>query len=91
MVVEALHDLGLGLLAQVHSHPGDDARHSDGDDVLVLMPYEEMLSIVVPRYGDLGIWPISMCGVHQFQQRVWRLCTGGLENILLAPGVVDQR
>ena len=26
---------GLGILCQVHSHPGGDARHSDGDDELV--------------------------------------------------------
>ncbi len=37
-VVHALRPHGLGLLAQVHSHPSDDARHSDGDDSMILLP-----------------------------------------------------
>ena len=43
--------MGLGILAQVHSHPGRVARHSDGDDDLVVMPFENMLSLVAPYYG----------------------------------------
>jgi len=34
----------MGILCQVHSHPGSDTRHSDGDDELVLLPFEGMLS-----------------------------------------------
>src|SRR5690606_16609427 len=41
----------LGVVAQVHSHPGGDTRHSDGDDQLVLMPYEGLFSLVVAHYG----------------------------------------
>lgn len=29
---------GLGVIAQVHSHPGWDTRHSDGDDQMVSCP-----------------------------------------------------
>jgi hypothetical protein len=64
----------LGILAQVHSHPGDDARHSDGDDDLVLMPFEGMLSVVAPRFG-LGFTGIEQVCVHQFQDGRWMLCT----------------
>lgn len=64
----------LGILAQVHSHPGDDARHSDGDDELVLMPFENMLSIVAPRFG-LTLVSLDQACVHQFQDGRWVLCS----------------
>jgi len=60
--------LGLGIIAQVHSHPGTDVRHSDGDDDLVLMPFEGMFSLVVGRYGDAALLD---GGLHQYQDGVW--------------------
>ncbi len=62
---------GLGLVAQVHSHPGHDTRHSDGDDQLVLMPFEGMFSLVVADYGQGGLLPEHGAGLHQFQQGRW--------------------
>lgn len=68
--------MGLGILAQVHSHPGIDTRHSDGDDNLILMPFENMLSLIAPNYGRTikSIWDFS---VHQFQDHRWVLCDQG--------------
>ena len=66
--------MGLGILAQVHSHPGRDTRHSDGDDDLVVMPFENMLSLVAPYYGRT-LRAITDFSVHQFQDRRWVLCT----------------
>ena len=63
--------LGLGIVAQVHSHPDHDTRHSDGDDLLVLMPFERMFSVVVARYGDGGLTPDAGVGLHQFQGGRW--------------------
>lgn len=64
---------GLLLLAQVHSHPGRDVRHSDGDDDLIVMPFEGMLSIVVPLYGVE--WSgLETAGVHQYQDGRWTRC-----------------
>jgi proteasome lid subunit RPN8/RPN11 len=62
---------GLAVLAQVHSHPGTDTCHSDGDDQLVLMPYEGMFSLVVGRYGDGALHPAHGAGLHQFQDSRW--------------------
>jgi hypothetical protein len=87
----AARHLGLGLLAQVHSHGGDDARHSDGDDELILMPFEGMLSIVVPHHGGRGMRPLSGCGIHQFQDKRWALCTAGLAALQTVPALVDIR
>jgi proteasome lid subunit RPN8/RPN11 len=64
----------LGVIAQVHSHPGADARHSDGDDKLILMPFENMLSIVAPHFGLTLETMADLC-VHQFQDGQWKLCT----------------
>jgi len=69
----AARNNGLGILCQVHSHPGLDTRHSDGDDDLVLLPFEGMLSIVVPKFG-VGLESLDQCSVHQFQQGKWVLC-----------------
>lgn len=72
--VDDAHDQGLGILAQVHSHPSWDTRHSDGDDELIVMPFEGMLSLVAPFYGRT-IASIGDLSVHQFQDHRWVLCT----------------
>lgn len=83
---------GLGLLCQVHSHPGRDARHSDGDDELVLLPFEGMLSIVAPHYG-VNLRSVSDLTVHQFQQGGWVLCSAGsvAKHITIVSPVSDLR
>jgi proteasome lid subunit RPN8/RPN11 len=63
--------LRLGVVAQVHSHPGLDTRHSDGDDDLVLMPFNGMFSLVVARYGEGSLLPEQGAGLHQFQDGRW--------------------
>lgn len=97
---EAVHDitqtarrLRLGVLVQVHSHPGAWTRHSLGDDHMVLMPYEGMLSIVAPHYGATGLRPLSTLGVHQFQDGRWRLATEGSisRSFTLVPAGMDLR
>ncbi len=90
-VVHALRPHGLGLLAQIHSHPGGDARHSFGDDDMIFLPFEGTLSIVVPWYGRDGMHPLSTCGIHQFQNGRWVLCDSNLENIQIVPTLVDVR
>jgi len=50
----AARRLGLAVMAQVHSHPGADTRHSDGDDELIVLPREGMFSLVIGRYGASG-------------------------------------
>lgn len=70
----AARDHKLGVLCQVHSHPGGDARHSDGDDELVLLPFEGMLSIVAPRFA-IDVQGIADYCVHQYQDGRWVLCS----------------
>lgn len=79
--------LGLVLVAQVHSHPGNDTRHSDGDDRLILMPHEGMFSLVVGNYGDGHIVPQNGSGVHQYQDGRWVQITKEYESVILAPAM----
>ena len=64
---------GVSILAQVHSHPGFDTRHSDGDDELILLPFEGMLSLVAPNFGR-NLRALEKMSVHQLQEGVWTLC-----------------
>lgn len=88
----AARESQLGILAQVHSHPGADARHSDGDDELVLMPFENMLSIVAPHFG-LTLETMADVCVHQFQDGRWVLCSTGSvkRSVQLVSDAVDLR
>lgn len=83
---------GLGLLVQVHSHPGTDARHSDGDDHLVLLPFEDMLSVVAPQFG-LPFRALGDVCVHQFQDGRWVLCSAEsvASRLILIPSTIDLR
>lgn len=62
---------GLGVVCQVHSHPGTDTRHSDGDDQMILMPYNGMFSLVVGDFGLGSLDPRAGAGLHQYQDGVW--------------------
>lgn len=92
-VSAAARELGLGLLAQVHSHPGDTTIHSFGDDDMVLMPFEGMLSIVCPLYARFPLRPLETLGVHQFQDGRWVLAEAQSvkANVGVLPGGIDLR
>lgn len=83
-VARAARARDLGVLAQVHSHPAAWTRHSDGDDHMVLMPFEGMLSIVAPHYGRPTMLPLRSLGVHQHQDGLWRL----VKEHAIAQGIV---
>ncbi|MGY0389437.1 Mov34/MPN/PAD-1 family protein [Nocardioides sp. WG-D5] len=86
-VMTAARQVGLGVLAQVHSHPGWDTRHSDGDDELVFMPYEAMFSLVVGEYGAGSILPEAGAGLHQYQDGRWVQVTN-LNAFVVVPPMV---
>jgi hypothetical protein len=92
-VVDRACSLGLGLLAQVHSHPTEWSEHSEGDDKMVLMPFEGMLSIVVPHYGHHRLLPLDGLGVHQWQSGAWFACERGSirRGIHVVPTGIDLR
>ena len=87
-IAREAREFGLGIVAQVHSHPGKDTRHSDGDDSLILMPFEGKFSLIVAQYGDGGITPESGLGVHQFQDRRWVQIPSVHNAVLVVPTLI---
>ena len=85
---KAARRAGVSVLVQVRSHPGNDTRHSDGDDQLVLLPYEGMFSLVLGRYGDEVIEPHRDLGLHQFQDGGWVLVRPVDGSLLVVPTVI---
>jgi proteasome lid subunit RPN8/RPN11 len=75
----------LGVVAQIHSHPGSDTRHSDGDDDLILMPFEGMFSLVIADYGQGGLTPLDGAGLHQYQDGKWILVEPENNPLLVVP------
>ncbi len=75
--------LGLAIVSQVHSHPGDDTRHSEGDDKLVLMPFHGMFSLVIGNYGMGGLTQNSGLGLHQFQNGQWVQISKNCEDAMI--------
>jgi hypothetical protein len=90
-VTRVARSFGLSVLGQIHGHPTDWTDHSEGDDKLVLMPFEGMLSIVVPYYGRFGLRPLDSLGVHQHQDGRWTVVTGVRDGLRIVPGGIDQR
>lgn len=84
----AARTVGLGLVTQVHSHPGGDTRHSDGDDKLILMPYEGMFSLVVADYGHGSLVPAEGAGLHQYQHGRWVHVTNVIDAVTIVPALV---
>jgi proteasome lid subunit RPN8/RPN11 len=80
----AAHAVSLGVVAQVHSHPGGDTRHSDGDDQLILMPFENMFSLVAGYYGHSDLHPPA-AGLHQYQDGRWVQVTNP-DAMIIIPG-----
>lgn len=76
---------GWTNLAQIHSHPGPDVRHSGYDDEMANS--RRALSLVYPTYGALPgmwrfrgwlwrLWPVPIpqeIGVHAFLRAKWTL------------------
>jgi proteasome lid subunit RPN8/RPN11 len=80
----------LGLIAQVHSHPGRDTHHSEGDDELVLMPFEGMFSLVVGDYGNGSMLPSLGASLHQFQSGQWVLVQQPELALIVVPAEVAR-
>jgi hypothetical protein len=61
------HDLGLLTSVQLHTHPGANVAMSDLDVAWAIADFPGAVSIIVPRFGALGLigWP----GVSAYERR----------------------
>jgi len=90
-VLDALGELGLVVVAQVHCHPSRGIYHSDADDDLAFVRAEGHWSIVVPHYGQRGMLPLRDCGFHRFSQGQFFLLSEEAvsQRILVLPEAVE--
>jgi hypothetical protein len=91
--IRAARRAGLGILCQLHSHPADWTEHSLGDDSMVFMPFDGMISLVAPWYGKVGLRPLANLGVHQFQDGRWIRAERAsiAEGLRIVPDGIDLR
>lgn len=68
-VVKSLSDNKLIHIGQVHSHPESLVDHSYGDNEWASFKREGLISIVVPNYCNIGLLPLTICGVHRFDKQ----------------------
>lgn len=89
----AAHENRIGVLGQLHTHPHGSTEHSEGDDALVLMPFNGMLSVIAPWYGHIGLRPLHNLGIHQHQHGQWVLIhpDSARQHLHLLPNSVDLR
>lgn len=70
-VVLCLHEHRQTHVGQVHSHPGEWVDHSGLDDEQATFKKEGLLSLVVPNYGQDGMMPLSISGIHRLGKRTF--------------------
>lgn len=67
--IQHLSENKIVHIAQLHSHPDRSVWHSFGDDEWAAFKKNGLLSLVVPRYGQIGMMPIESCGIHRFEKK----------------------
>jgi hypothetical protein len=83
---------GMERLAQVHTHPGRDVRHSPFDDENAYSQLNGAVSLVLPQHARLRP-ELSDCGVHVRDDRGWRRMSAREteQMIRILPGCLDFR
>lgn len=83
---------GMERLAQAHTHPSRDVRHSPFDDENAYSQMDGAVSIVLPHHARFRP-DLAECGIHVRDDRGWRrLNVGEIETIIrVLPGCLDFR
>lgn len=91
--MDALGDLKMAIVAQVHVHPGTAVYHSDDDDERAFVNARGFWSLVFPNYGRLGLGPVSGWGCHLHDGDRFHLLTAEAASarVRVARRMVDLR
>ncbi len=91
--MDALGDLKMAIVAQVHVHPGPAVYHSDDDDERAFVNAQGFWSLVFPSYGRFGLGPVSSWGCHLHDGDRFHLLTAeaATARVLVAQRMVDLR
>jgi hypothetical protein len=89
-MIAALPSAGLVAVAQIHTHPGSNTKHSPWDDDLVVS--RKLYSLVLPAYGRRPC-PMNTVAVHEFSNDRWQRLKSdeAAHRILLVQSLVDAR
>lgn len=90
--ISTAREYGLAIVAQVHSHPGADVRHSVTDHKQAFMPFEGFYSVVVPFYATGEFNPLR-CGWYRYEGGAFREKGADWvrQSVRLQPTSVDLR
>jgi hypothetical protein len=83
---------GMQRLAQVHTHPGRDVRHSPFDDRNAYSQLDGAISVVLPEHARYRPELID-CGVYVRDAAGWRRLRNAeiVSRIRMIPGFLDFR
>lgn len=56
----------LRVLADVHTHPGNDVRQSSIDMANPMLPVPGHVALIMPRFGKTSLWSLAPVGIHRF-------------------------
>lgn len=80
----------LQRVAQVHTHPSSNVKHSPYDDENAYSHADNAISIVVPHYGRRGT-DIKSCGIHLCMDGKWKQVSNKEVEVQIVPSFKDYR
>jgi len=91
VVLEKMGDLGLSLVAQLHTHPGPDTRIDDVDIFYSWKPANSFFYIILPQYGrQKDCFPEACSFYYYMGGRFYRLSGSWLEhNLRIVPSTIE--
>jgi proteasome lid subunit RPN8/RPN11 len=63
---QACRERGLGVLADIHTHPGADVRQSSIDERHPMVPIVGHTALIVPHLACTTRWSLEAVGVYEY-------------------------
>lgn len=64
---DVCREKGMKVVADVHTHPGEDVRQSSVDKANPMLPVRGHIGLILPRFGDASKWNLSKVGIYRFE------------------------
>lgn len=72
----------LRVVADVHTHPGRDARQSGIDQRHPMLPVARHLALIVPKFAKGSRFSANGVGIHEYTGSTWRDLSQALPAVL---------
>lgn len=92
-VGKTLSSQELICLVQIHTHPGDSGIHSWYDDENTISKRNGFLSLVMPQFGNIGVYDLSNITVHECWNNKWQILDDNAKSkrIVIIDDFIDFR